>query len=74
MTKDKFLAAYKLRLVAKYPWAANEAKLLNFMSSVEETIFDGANTWNPMGEVFESAWEAIGGIGKPSLKKVRELA
>lgn len=71
-TKQNFLTAYKVELIARYPWASDSAKLERFMNSVSETL-NGANTWNHSGEAVTAAWATIGGKGKPSKTALRTL-
>ena len=72
MTKVDFYIAYRAKLVATYPWAANVDKLERFMNGVEETL-NGGSRWNHDGEAVTAAWRAIGGKGKPTLKALRAL-
>lgn len=74
MTRGAFLAAYRAHLPKAYSWAADEAKLHKFMSSVEDTISGRANSWNFNGDAVTAAWREIGGKGKPSLTALRALA
>lgn len=73
MTKQDFLTAYETELKARYPWAADEAKLSRFLSSAKGTL-NGLNTWNHEGEAVTAAWKSIGGKGKPTKTALRALA
>lgn len=72
-TKAAFLEAYKAALIAEYPWAQDADKLGKFLKSVSLTMSGFATTWNHSGTAVKTAWHAIGGKGKPSLKALREL-
>lgn len=73
MTREKFLRAYRDELKARYPWAADEAKLVRFMTSVAESITGGPKSWNHQGEAVTAAWRSLGGKGTPTLKQLKEL-
>lgn len=73
MTKQAFLDAYRAELLARYPWAQDEAKLGRFMSSVYATLRGSINHWNNDGEAVVAAWRKIGGKGKPTYKALRAL-
>ena len=73
LTRAAFLAAYRAHLQKAYPWAADEAKLHKFMSSVTDTISGHATSWNFNGDAVTAAWREIGGSGKPTLKALRSL-
>lgn len=73
MTKKAFLIAFKAELVARYPWAKDEAKLKNFMGKVAESLSGESPGWIVEGKAVEAAWSSIGGAGKPTLKKLVAL-
>lgn len=72
MTREEFLAAYRAALVDAYMWASDDAHLSRFMDSVQRTL-NGASAWNHDGDAVVTAWRAIGGKGKPTLKALRAL-
>lgn len=74
MTKTAFLAAMRAECIARYPWAADTAKLDRFMESVQFTIESKVWSWNHDGAACVAAWAAIGGKGKPTMKALRALA
>jgi hypothetical protein len=73
MTKTAFLAAYRAKIVANYPWASDSAKLDRFMAAVETTIRTEQKPWSIVGAATTEAWQEIGGAGKPTYKALRAL-
>ena len=73
MTKTEFLAAYRARLVADYPWAQDAARLETFMASVTRTIRTAAATWNHDSDAATAIYRAQGNKGKVTLKWLRAL-
>jgi hypothetical protein len=73
MTKAQFMDAYREELVARYPWATDEAKLARLMGAVSETLHTDKAPWSKDGEAVIAAWRAIGGRGKPTYKALRAL-
>lgn len=73
MTRQDFLTAYRAELLKTYPWAQDSDRLARFMSGVEATLTGPRATWNHDGECVVSAWRAIGGKGKPTLKALRGM-
>ena len=72
MTKTAYLTAYRTELRARYPWAADEAKLDRYMAGARAGL-DGAGGGAHTGEASEAAWRRIGGTGKITLKALRKL-
>lgn len=73
MTRERFLAAYRADLMARYAWANTPVKLERFMKSVVRTISTEAKTWHHDSPSTHAAWRAIGGSGRASLKGLRAL-
>lgn len=73
MNRQSFMSTYRNELIARYPWAQDEAKLEKFMNSCATTISTLSATWNHDGDAVIAAWRAIGGKGKPTLKGLRAL-
>jgi hypothetical protein len=76
MTKTAFYAAYRAALLKHYEWANKDPKKLNrYLESVTGTIQYQSETWNcdVTAPAIKEAWKAIGGKGKLSLRKLREL-
>lgn len=73
MTQAKFLAEYRELLRLAYDWA-REAQLDRFMRVVKATIErEPGQKWLCEGGVVESAWLNIGGKGRVTLAKLRNL-
>lgn len=72
MTKTEFLKTYET-LLSDLPWARVPGKLETFMSSCRETITGPVATWQHDGKLSQSAWRAIGGHGRVTLRALRSL-
>jgi hypothetical protein len=72
MGKQAFMQAMEMELRVRYGWAADEARLAKFLTSVRQTL-DGGMTWNKDGDAGLAAWRAIGGKGKPTYKALQAL-
>lgn len=75
-TQKQFITAYQGQLQLVYEWARQSPKQLeNFIMDVEATIkhTDSSDLWGCTGEVVQATWEQIGGTGKVTLNKLREL-
>ena len=55
-----------------HPWATDTEKLQRFMDSIQTTIETDKNTVN-ISESLHKAYNAIGGKGKLTFTKMREL-
>ena len=73
LSKQNFYAAYRVALLNTYAWADEPAKMERFMSSVKATLDGAPATWNHDGEAVKTAWNAIGGKARPTLKALRAL-
>ncbi len=75
LTRELFLAAYRKELLNRCDWArADAARLNRFMASVETTLSNTKMpTWICDGPAVDAAWLAVGGLGKPSIKKLAAL-
>ena len=73
MTKAKFIAAYRERIVATYAWATNTGQLNDLMASVDVTLRSDRTTWVWDGPMSKAVWKALGGKGKMTLKALRAL-
>ena len=72
-TKEAFMHHYKDEVLRRYAWAQDAAKLERFMGGVAETLNGPASIWSCEGAAVDAAWDAIGGKGRPTLKKLRAL-
>ena len=72
MTRMSFIEQYTASLCRVYPWATDKVKLFKYLRSVVDTL-DGGNSWACDGACIQTAWQAIGGQGKVSLKALRAL-
>lgn len=74
-TKKQFIAIYESIIIRDYgnTWAANPEQLSRFMSSVVNTLYTQANTWNIDSPLAREAWKRIGMSGKPTYKGLRGL-
>lgn len=75
-SKQQFMGTYRSMLMdtPEYEWAHDADRLERFMSSVRNTLFTQANTWNIDSPVVGRAWKKIGLKGRPSYKGLRALS
>lgn len=76
MTKTKFLEVYEKELKARLAWTKNEELLTAYMNTVRKTIMGAtgrSSLWKCEGEAVTAAWNAIGGVGTPTIINIRRL-
>lgn len=74
MTRQQFLAAYKAQLTKQFTWPNEDpARLEKFIAAAERTLSTKGGNLNVGGPAAQAAWQAIGGRGAVTLKRLREL-
>lgn len=78
-TRKQFITAYQGQLQLVYEWARSTRQLHTFMRDVETSISIADIKYIPLSEswasseVVQATWEQLGGTGKVTLNKLREL-